>query len=68
MITETRKAFTDDDLERLKEYLGTVMEQYPVWLEIKNLIARLEAAENFMLADEGSDQQAFDAWRKAAGK
>jgi len=75
--------FTDEDLKRLKEQTDEAVENrwnYPRWIQIQALLARLEAAEACIddhrgdcLADIGKKcscgyQEKLDAWRKAAGK
>lgn len=75
--------FTDDDLKRLQEEMGTIEQER--WIRgetnlapLEALIARLEAAETFVeiamrldCVDSALARQAIDAgnaWRKAAGK
>lgn len=69
--------FTDEDLRRLKEDLITFRKPgtspYSDYGAIKNLLARLEAAEE--IVDQASDAEpnwenypCYKKWRKAAGK
>jgi hypothetical protein len=65
--------FTDDDLKRLKERLENQNE--PIFthfnrIDIKALLARLEAAERCMSVGDDYVQwnAAYEAWCKAAGK
>lgn len=72
-------SFTDNDLKRLKEALSGELPRFSYWAKadlqvLVNLIARLEAAEDYvaLVADGGpfgtDDESAYKAWRKSAGK
>ena len=64
--------FTDEDLKRLKAHWcdGSPEDEWGGVYnrEMRALLARLEAAEDFMFADEESYDEKLAAWRKAAGK
>lgn len=74
-------SFTDDDLKRLKESLNGELPEFSTWAKsdlkvLKSLLARLEAAENYIAHSHGpaspfccEKEIALDKeWRKAAGK
>lgn len=74
-------AFTDEDLERLKERLNSPIKSatedtFPIDLsenDTRALLARLEAAErclDYMIFEDGKvdGEKLFNAWRKAKGE
>ena len=63
--------FTDDDLKRLKEDVNEEGSSYRIPTEdLFALLARLEAAERVILETDERHLplDAWQAWRKAAGK
>lgn len=67
------KAFTDDDLKRLKEILdvskgyGYKEQDHLGWDELVALLARLEAAERCLVMADQEDTL-YEDWKRAAGK
>lgn len=73
--------FTDEDLKRLKERFpepkgnNHILSEYLAANKIRDLIARLEAAElvvryfySHMDCSAPIEKEALDAWKRAAGK
>lgn len=67
-------AFTDEDLARFKADLYAKSDwaafefEYCERPELKDLIARLEAAEKVIKQQSYSDTRTYKAWRKAKGE
>ncbi len=70
-------AFSDDDLKRLKDHVamssGSIVGIPLLPEEIAALLSRLEAAEKVIdewlhPPDESEIQEAYEAWRNAAGR
>lgn len=65
-------SFTDDDLKRLKDVINAEINAFPYMNlpRLKDLLARLEAAEIYINESEGyiaGGREAYEAWRRAKG-